>query len=303
MQGISITAALPTGQFVASGSTNFDGTYATQGLPDGTYYLRTSNSQGYINEVYNDVQCVRCVVSAGTGVSVAVGTTVPGINFALAPGGRISGTVTDAATTNPIPGVSVQIFDAAGLQISSSLTTNLGGYISTAGLTTGTYYVKVANALGYVNQAYSGVPCTTCDPRTGTPISVTVGTTTPNINLALVTGGRITGTITGTRIDAGTGLPVTGPLADVEVAVFTSTGGFVASAFSGTDGRYLSGAGLLTGNYFLATFNQSGYIDQLYKVNVSGVPIPTTCGTNCAITPAPRSRSRSASQPPGRIST
>jgi len=48
-------------------------------------------------------------------VSVTAGATTSGVDFGLALGGRISGTVTDAATGTPLAGVSVQVYTASAV--------------------------------------------------------------------------------------------------------------------------------------------------------------------------------------------
>ena len=89
-----------SGSFVASAVTNASGDYiTTEGLPTGTYYVRTfapSNS-GLVDEVYNNKPCPQCTVTTGTGIPLTPGNDTT-IDFALAIGGRISGTITNAAT-------------------------------------------------------------------------------------------------------------------------------------------------------------------------------------------------------------
>jgi hypothetical protein len=61
------------------------GRYAVDGLPTGTYYLLTENTQGYLDELYDNISCptYTCTVTTGTGVRVAAGVTTTGINFTL----------------------------------------------------------------------------------------------------------------------------------------------------------------------------------------------------------------------------
>ena len=55
--------------FTASASTNAAGNYTITGLPTGSYRLLTSNSQGFINEIYDNQQC-RGSCSSTTAVSI-----------------------------------------------------------------------------------------------------------------------------------------------------------------------------------------------------------------------------------------
>jgi hypothetical protein len=59
--------------------TNADGEYTVKGLSPGTYYLRTVNETGYIDELHDDVLCINCNVrTAGTALTVAEGTELSG---------------------------------------------------------------------------------------------------------------------------------------------------------------------------------------------------------------------------------
>src|SRR4030095_8479983 len=60
------------------------GPYTPSALPSpASYFLRSRNSSGYIDELYNDIECVLCVVTSGTPVPVTTGVITTGINFRL----------------------------------------------------------------------------------------------------------------------------------------------------------------------------------------------------------------------------
>ena len=255
LQGVSVTIYLPSGTAVAGSSTNGNGVFATQGLPTGTYYARTNNVRGYVNRLYNAIDCVRCAVASGTPINVTVGVTTTGINFALSPGARVSGTITDAVTGAGVPGAGVTIYDSAGFSVAGASANALGVFTTTVGLTTGTYYARTFNQLGYVNKLYTTFPCLQCNVTTGNPIALTAGTTTTGIDFALTPGGRISGTV----------LAAGAPVVDAFVDVFTSGGTYITSARTGSTGQYLTSEGLLPGTYYVATENYSGLIDELYN--------------------------------------
>jgi hypothetical protein len=275
-------------------NTNSSGFYITSGLPDGTYYVRTANQVGFINKLYNNLPCtLSCVATTGTPVIVtaAVNATTPGIDFALDAGGRISGTITNAATTFPIQGVNAQVHNSAGTSLGSA-GTNASGLFTTSGLPAGTYYIRSNNALGFVDQLYSGLPCpiASCASTitSGTPIVVNVGAITGGVNFALSTGGRISGTVT--SVPAGT------PIAGVTAQIYTSGGTFLGSLNTGPVGNYIT-SGLPAGTYFARTSNGLGYANRLYNnlpcsggcVVTTGTPITvtasaTTTGVNFALT-------------------
>jgi hypothetical protein len=263
------------------GMTDVSGVYTVTGLVAGTYYVRTSNVLGYIDELYDNLPCSSggsCSVTTGTGVSVTAGATASGIDFGLAVGGTITGTVTDTGAAAPLAGVFVFVVDASGRTVGTT-TTDPSGVYTVPGLATGTHYVRTSNSLGYIDEMYNDLPCpgSSCYPyTTGTGVSVTAGATTSGIDFGLAVGGTITGTVT----DAGT----TAPLADVFVYVFTASGSAVGYANTSASGVYTT-TGLPSGTYYVHTWNSLGYIDELYI----DVPCPTfsctvTTGTGVSVT-------------------
>jgi hypothetical protein len=128
---VSVTNVLGGGG--GGATTDSLGHYAIVGLPAGSYYAQTSNSQGYINEVYDDIACLPyCSTTAGAPIAVLLGAATSGIDFELA-GGRVAGTVADAATGLPIGGVSVSVVTSTGLSVSGRRLTS-GNYITQTGL-------------------------------------------------------------------------------------------------------------------------------------------------------------------------
>ena len=116
LSGVRIEFYDSQGRYLSYAYTDVAGQYTSYaGLPAGSHFARTWNSSGGINELYDDVPCASCTVSSGTPIPVALGETTSGIDFALAPGGRISGTVTDTAIPpNPLPSVSIDVYDSLG---------------------------------------------------------------------------------------------------------------------------------------------------------------------------------------------
>jgi len=197
-------------------------------------------------------------VTSATPIDVTVGVTKTGVDFALSPGGRVSGTLTDAATGLPLANVTVRIQTPSGSSLAFGRTNGAGVYTTTTGLPPGTYYARTSNALGYVEKLYRDIACPggSCAVAGGTPISLSAGTTTTGIDFALSKGGRVSGTVT----DAVTGLK----LAGVTVRVYTSSGSQVTSGYTDGAGVYTTSSGLPAGAYYAVTGNSRGYIDELY---------------------------------------
>jgi len=282
--GVYVSVYDAGGNYVASGWTDAAGAYTTASqLPTGTYYAKTRNYDGYLDELHDDLPCSggSCDVTAGTPISVSAGATTSGIDFALDRGGSITGTVTDASTTDPIAGVYVYVYDAGGISVASGWTDAAGVYTTGSELPTGTYYAKTRNYTGYLDELYDDLPCYggSCDATTGTPISVTVGATTTGIDFALDRGGSISGTVT----DAAT----TDPIVGADVYIYEAGGNYVAGAVTDGGGDYVTDSKLPPGSYFAATMNSAGYFDELYDdLPCSGGTCDVTVGTPISVTAA-----------------
>jgi hypothetical protein len=274
------------GTYVASGS-GYSGTYTVSGLPAGTYYVHAT-ADLYRSELYNDVPCPGgppsgCSFSAGTLVSVQLNTTTSGINFALTRLGAISGTVTDQTTGAPLNDGFVQVWNAAGQSVGYQYV--YAGAYKIEGLTAGTYFVTAVHS-EYLPELYNGLPCPgggppSCNPASGTPVSVSLGMTRTGVSFTLVRKGAIAGTVR----DAPTGAPIE----YADVSVYNASGVWVATTYTGSTGTY-EVKGLDGGNHFVVA-RANGHGGRLYNglpcpggsCNVtSGNPVPVTLGATTA---------------------
>jgi hypothetical protein len=66
--------------------------YTVSGLLTGSYFARTSNALGLIDQLYRNIPCVNqsCTVTTGTAIAVTAPNTTSGINFALASGNAMT---------------------------------------------------------------------------------------------------------------------------------------------------------------------------------------------------------------------
>lgn len=262
------------------------GVYTIQGLPAGSYALLTNTSL-FANEIYNNIPCPGFCSSStafdtGTLVPVTAGATAGGRDFALQPvavagSGAITGTLTDAVSGLPIAGVSVQVLTqlASGGTAGFTVTTNVAGVYSAAGLTPGTYYAVTTGNHTFRNEVFDGIPCLntfcpTANVLAGTPIAVSSGAST-TANFALSKADGLTGAIT----DAATGLPLVG----VTVSVYHSPSGvFAGSTTSNASGAFFV-RGLPNGTYVAYTSNSLGYRNEIYN----NVPCATNCSSAIAL--------------------
>jgi len=278
VQFMTVSAFNASGALAANATTTANGSYKILGLSAGSYFIRSENALTFVGQLYPGLSCPSiCDVTAGTPVPVAYGATTPNINFAPAEKGSISGRVTDTGGT-PLQGIQVAVFSASGVQAANTANTNSNGVFSFGDLAPGTYYARTTNTatafFGYLNQLYSGGSCAiSCNVTSGTPISVSAGALTANINFALPTEGRISGTITLSGV----------PLSSTAVQIYNSAGVSVRDTFTDNNGFYTA-RGLPTGSYFaLANKVFSGIIPQVFN-GISCLSCVITSGTPIAVT-------------------
>jgi hypothetical protein len=186
-----------------------DGTYTVTGLPAGTDYQvcfyasfyaagGASDALGYVDQCYNN-QPDNQLSTSRTPVSVTAGATTTGTDAALAVGGAISGTVTDAGGTHhglANVGVVVSSVSLSAIRARIAVSTAADGSYSILGLPTGTDYQVCfingsaitggsSDATGYVQQCYNNQPFNQ-PSNSPNPVSVTEGAVTTGINAALV---------------------------------------------------------------------------------------------------------------------
>jgi 5-hydroxyisourate hydrolase-like protein (transthyretin family) len=287
IQNVTVAAVMRLGTSVIElfvATTNASGAYTIPRLPAGAVYLYTFNTQGFVNEIYDDIACVggcnpTTAVNSGTAVQVMAGGTTAARDFALNPGGRISGTITNAATGAPIQFVSVQ----AATRVNGSITiigqgplTNAAGEFMIGGLATGNYFLFTAGGSGVMNEVYNDIRCAlNCHPilQSGEEVAVTAGQLTPGKNFAMEIGGAFEGTVTNQATGA--------PLQNVQVTVVTRIGNtnFQRSYTTNAQGRYLA-AGLPAGTYWAYISSAPpGLVPEIFD----NIPCLGACNINAAI--------------------
>ncbi len=269
--GITVQAYTAAGVVAATRVTaGSAGAYALVGMLTGTYYVRTvtTPAQNYIDEVYNNVPCMGCAVTAGTPLSLTVNTITQNIDFVLAPGGTISGAVTDQVTSGGLSNVAVDVYTAAGAFVKEAITGG-GGVYSVAGLASGSYVVRTAVPAPqnhYINEVYDDIPCIgPCSLASATLVPVTAGSTT-GAGFALSLGGTITGSVTDEISNA--------PISGATVQIFTAAGVLLGAFTTDAAGLYTA-PGLPAATYYARTAVAGvlPYFDELYNQR----PCPSSC--------------------------
>lgn len=181
---ISVAASSSEAPFgLGNAETDFDGYYRIRGLPAGRYQVMFSDNEfgNWVTEWWNDSHDGAHLDL----VQVALAAETPNINAALGPTGYITGTVTDAATGQPVPNVWVQaMYASTGMSVQPpwAVYTGLDGryQIQAVG---GTSYKVVFQPTDptYAPQWYRNKPTL----KSANRIRVDYGTTVPNIDVAL----------------------------------------------------------------------------------------------------------------------
>ncbi|MEM1206000.1 MAG: carboxypeptidase regulatory-like domain-containing protein [Acidobacteriota bacterium] len=264
--------AYPAGDgFSRSAITDDDGRYEIGGLDADSYYVYTSTSEPYLDELYDDIPCEpSCSVTGGDPVPVATGEAVTGIDFTLDALGTISGTVVAAASRSPVAGIRVEARGPFGEFLAWTATDEQGRY--RLPVPTGEAFVLTRGGAVLRDELYDDVPCHSgCDYDLGTALSVALNADVAGIDFALEPLGGISGSVT----SAATGEALVGVL----VHLYTSQGAPRGNTQSGADGTFVL-PHLDAGTYFLAAASHEGHLGQLWQ----GLPCPSTPFGGCTPT-------------------
>ncbi len=127
--------------------TDSHGRYRIEGLPPGSYYLRTNYAYGFVNRHYDDA----ADFSHATPVSVVQDADTPDIDFALEAGLAVYGIVYDAVGQNTLQGVRINAYDVQWVLAGSAVTDSQGAFCIEE-LPPGPYYLQTQNSLGYADE-------------------------------------------------------------------------------------------------------------------------------------------------------
>jgi 5-hydroxyisourate hydrolase-like protein (transthyretin family) len=265
--------------------TNSFGQYKATGLSPGSYTVQAQAGCGN-NGNYLDA-------NSPSRVTVAYGQTKSGINIQMPTGGKLSGTVTSAASGKPVRGVCVSLtpVSANNFFFNTRAVTGTAGTYSFDQLPTGTYYVQFSGGCGnpgsFAPQSYDNTSVFL--PQL---ISVKAGQATTGIDAAMQPGATITGTVKDQAHRDLTGICAFayGPATNVEVQGKTKNGKYTL-------------ANLLPGQYSVSFVTGCGNNADLVGASFGSqsnpplisAPVGTTSGINAVL--------RSAGNISGRILT
>lgn len=235
-------------------NTNAEGEYVASVRP-GEYYVAVE-ARGYYKEFYDGSRDLR----NATKVTVLQDQHTSGIDFKLDPLSKISGTVVDQNTKNPIAGAVVIAFpeprgntpphDPANIKSPFFGRTDSLGQYQIMNVPSGKFFV-LAEARGYLSEFWQEAP----DLARAQPIEVPESGDMTGIDFTLETGGAISGTV----VSASDGTPLGG----AQVLAWSKTSNAVEQGLTGRDGKYRIG-GLRTGEY-LVYVEAKGFEPQFFN--------------------------------------
>ena len=218
-----------------SAITASDGTYTITGLAPASYRVHVEVPQEDLaGEFYNDTTDW----SEADAVAVAADQTTTGVDFSLATGGSISGSVTKSDGTSPAGDVFVHASEYDTGEYIAGANVAADGTYAIEGLPSGDYRVGTWSAaeLGFAQEFYNN----RTDWDDADRVTVTAGVETTDIDFTPDDGGSITGVV---QTESGT------PVEDAEVwaETYDCCGGG-NGARTASDGTYTI-TGLGTGDY------------------------------------------------------
>ena len=242
---VRISSSEASGQ-TAIATTGEDGSYAVEGLAPGTYDVHFEpNGSAYLGQFYN-----------GKGdneepdlVTVGEGASVEEIDASLVPAATVRGSVTDAATEEPVVGVDVDVASDEGGS-GGTTTTDENGTYTVTGLAPGTYTVHFKASTGNYAPQYYNAKSGEEQPD---GLNLSAGETA-DANAELSQGASMSGTVS-----AGGGSPIRG----ARVTLTGAEGEAGGATTTDQDGSY-SITGLAPGNY-MAHFEAPGRISRYFS--------------------------------------
>jgi hypothetical protein len=219
--------------------------YYIQGLPTGSYKVKTSNYFGYVNFYYDN----KSSQASADPVSVTEGATTPSIDFTLSLGGTIEGNVS-STTKGPLENTTVLGYFASDPEwFTGGMTDEFGDY-ALPGVRSGWWKICADGDTMYAFEWYNNKNTW----NDADSVLVTAPGTTSDKDFSLELGGSISGHVYSTE---------KGPLSGCDVAAYESSffGWAMMARWDTTaaDGSYRI-TGLRTGDYYVMAMTECDII-------------------------------------------
>ncbi len=259
---LHVGAGTETGIWRSTTISQVDGSYEISGLPDGQYRVEANfHTLGYDRKYYNNVYRW----DQATLITISGGNVVENIDFALGPGGGISGYVYAQDGVTPLANVCVNVSSSAPdfNQVVGWGRTGPDGSFSFGGVPVGNVYIRTHATCGGNNAAYIdewyAIGGSVYDGNNATPVLIQAGQMTNGLTFTLDTGGIISGYVykaDGTTV-----------ITDALISVHAHGTSFGAGTnVSQVDGSYTI-TGLPPGEYRIQANNNlaAGYVTKYYN--------------------------------------
>ncbi len=268
-EGLRVQAVRPDGISRGETRTQAGGRYSLPSLPAGRYTLRVLDERGRPLTLADGTEVMAAETQQWVKRDLVLAPSKSSISpLGIQQTGQITGVVTASGTGLPLADVSVTAYDAGTGSSTGYGYTDSNGEYTIDFLATGIYKVEFSTsysygaAKDYLGQFYNNQ--TSLD--SATPINVTDGQPTPNINAVLELGGQITGRVTAADTH--------NALQDVSVYVSASANCSYWSEYASTDANgFYTVTAIPTGNSYKVYFNPNysyvalteEYIEQYYN--------------------------------------
>ncbi|MEO7325859.1 MAG: carboxypeptidase-like regulatory domain-containing protein [Dokdonella sp.] len=260
------------GSYSGTAHSDATGTYSIS-LDAGTYHA-IAGADNHLSQVWPQGFCPSifdidsCDLSHATLIVVAASASVPGIDFALDTGARISGHVRDHSTGLAVTDAYVSLFDNNGQSVDSMYVDDAGRY-DFRSLFSGTYHALAVSGT-HEAQLYANIECHSqnCNVLAGAPIAVAHDAIAQNIDFALTPYLYLNATV---HLIGSTNN------ASAFIDVYNDSGAIVLSQPVNTSTNASAIGPLDPGNYRVAA-SSYGYFSQLYN----HVDCATTCAADLA---------------------
>jgi hypothetical protein len=239
---------------------------------DGGYGISTSDSQGMYNITSFLDTGIYSVTASATGfvdttvenVSVETGSETANVDVLMPVSGGISGTITDAITSEPLQNVFVSaVYETDGVEYGSgAITDGNGNYEIITNLITASYNVTAFFASGHIMKEITGV-------------AVTAGAMTEAVDIALERSATITGTVTDSVSMA--------TLEGVTVYAINLDGDYVTWGTTNSSGMYFLNMDLTTGTYNITAPFPANHLSN----TISGVAVTAGSHSNVDMSLSP----------------
>ena len=196
----------PSSQIAASGYSYYQGTfpgYRTILIADppiGTFYLQAGYGAASFWRIYPNIDCLddcASVLTQGQTISTSATPGTQEIYVDVRPFPTVLGTVTDAASGEPIAGAPASTI-SLGSGYGGSTSTDASGDYRLSYVRPGTYLV-VAGSPNHVDVAYPDAPCSVVNYTivcpTATPVTVGAAQSSYRFDFALTPSGRVSGNL------------------------------------------------------------------------------------------------------------